>query len=289
MKQKYSETSGLDCIESVGPWPFITRRIYKDLKGEKFIWYSRNHRKRLGPSPFSKEVGIIKKTLICLWNPSQLNWWIAIIFAIGSLCFATASFLSLNPDLLKLLYLSNKEVNSIFFLGSIPFTIASYLQLYQSANTEPLPNDDRLSSKTLIFFGWRPNDIGWLSCMLQFIGTLMFNLSTFEAMDTSMTWVKQDILSWTPDLVGSILFLLSGYLAFIETCHAHFAFHPKDISWWITLSNLFGCLGFIISSGFGVVLPESHIFILDLSYLFTLIGASGFFLGSALMLPEAAS
>ena len=284
MKRKTVEHSGFDCVESVGPWPFITRRIYQHRDGSKIVWHSREHRKQLVRNQLTEA----SKLFNFLWMPKKLNWWIGIIFAIGALCFAVAGWLSLNPTLARSWSLDLKAVNTIFFIGSIPFTTASYLQLYQSANTEALPRGVVHNPKKTILFGWCPTDIGWLSCILQFIGTIMFNVSTFNAMKLSLPWLLQDILICTPNLLGSILFLISGYLAFIEVCHSYWAFKPRSICWWIGLSNLLGCIGFIISAGFAIVLPSvQNVIAAELSLLFTVMGALFFFVGAALMLPEA--
>lgn len=93
---------------------------------------------------------------------------------------------------------------------------------------------------------------------------------------------------WAPDLVGSALFLASGYLAFVETCHAHFAWRPTSLSWWVTLVNLLGCVGFMIAALFAIILPgPTHREMATLAIAFTLQGAVSFFVGSCLMLPEA--
>ncbi len=143
--------------------------------------------------------------------------------------------------------------------------------------------------QAVVLFGWRPRDIGWLSCALQFLGTLLFNLNTFDAMLPGLDWLQQDLAIWAPDFAGSLLFLASGYLAFIETCHAHFAWRPHNISWWVTLANLLGCIAFMISAVFAFVPPQSPSFdTAAFATLFTLIGATGFLIGSLLMLPETA-
>ena len=140
-------------------------------------------------------------------------------------------------------------------MGSIPFTIAAYLQLFQAANAgEFQPGATPLPSRFTLL-GWRPHDIGWLSCALQFIGTILFNFNTFDAMLPSLNWFQQDVLIWAPNMIGSILFLASGYLAFIETCHGHWAWKPASISWWVVLINLLGCVGFMISAMLAIVLP----------------------------------
>ena len=202
----------------------------------------------------------------------------------GSILFATGSILSLVPDLADTWSFDSNQINAVFFVGSIPFTTAAYLQLFQAANAGENPTTGRTA-----IFGWLPHEIGWLSCALQFIGTLLFNINTFDAMLSDLNWLQQDLAIWVPDFAGSILFLASGYLAFVETCHARFAWQPGSISWWVTFVNLLGCVGFMISAFFAFVPPQNPMFdSMTISILFTLIGALGFLTGSLLMLLETA-
>ena len=144
-----------------------------------------------------------------------------------------------------------------------------------------------ISSQALEGFGWQ-RKIRLRDRIKMFAGTLLFNLNTFDAMIPGLSWLRQDFFVWAPDLIGSVLFLASGYLAFVETCHAHFAWRPSSLSWWLTLVNLLGCVGFMIASLFAVVLPgPEHGEMAMLAIAFTLQGAICFFVGSCLMLPEA--
>lgn len=148
--------------------------------------------------------------------------------------------------------------------------------------------DKKRLNKRRCLIGWRPRDIGWLSCALQFVGTILFNFNTFDAMIPSLDWFQQDLLIWAPDMVGSVFFLVSGYLAFIETAHAHWAWKPKSLSWWVVFANLLGCLKFMISALLAVAVPGlGNENTLAISTTFTLLGAIGFLIGSLLMLPEA--
>jgi hypothetical protein len=273
--------------ESIGPWPFITRRVYRDLYHSVVVWRSRHHRKGLPLKKDGKLLSIATSLRRCFWMPQEMNWWIGVIFAVGSVLFLLGSVFSLVPDLARVLSINSASISRIFFAGSIPFTTAAYLQLFQAANAGGFMLSRRQLQEHVRWFGWRPSDIGWLSCALQFIGTLLFNVNTFDAMLPDLSWYKQDLAIWAPDLVGSILFLTSGYLAFIETCHRHWAWQPGSISWWVTFTNLFGCVGFMISALFSVVLPQltSSAWV-TVSLLFTLVGALGFLIGSLLMLPE---
>ena len=274
-------------VDEKGPWPVVTRRVFHSADGRKLVWSSRHHRKSLLIRGAAEAEGIALVLLRCLWMPGRLNWWIGAIFAIGSLLFAWASILCLAPALARALSLDMAGINAIFFAGSIPFTIAAYLQLFQAANAgDYLPDGPRSPRRTLLF-GWRPHDIGWLSCALQFMGTILFNLNTFDAMLPALKWFEEDLVIWAPNIFGSIFFLASGYMAFIEICHGHWAWKPKSISWWVVFTNLLGCVGFMLSAPLAIALPGAEsLETLTFSVLFTLIGALHFFTGSVLMIVE---
>ncbi|MEM8603667.1 MAG: hypothetical protein AAGF24_07505 [Cyanobacteria bacterium P01_H01_bin.121] len=278
----------IQLIQATGPWPFITQRIYQHIDESMTVWRSREHRK--GLSKPQKRHPIATLVWQCLWLPQTLNWWIGIIFALGANLFIAGSVVSLNPTLADAWSLNSMAINAIFFTGSIPFTIAAYLQLFQAANARPLsPHGEHMAPRRVVFLEWRPHDIGWLSCALQFPGTLLFNLNTFDAFLPSLDWLQQDLEIWIPNLVGSLLFLLSGYCAFVETCHAHWAFKPRDLSWWLTLINGLGCICFMISALFAFVTPHASSAAVTISLEFTLFGATAFLIGSLLMLPETVS
>jgi hypothetical protein len=289
-KMERKQSDPLETQAACGPWPFTTRRVFQLPDQTIRTWNSRHHRKGLRPA-VPAEVATLWH---CLWAPGQLNWWIGTIFAVGSLLFAAGSVLSLVPGWAEACRLSSREVNAFFFIGSIPFTIAAYLQLYQVANTPRFQEYEFLASaqsclkRRRMLIGWRPTDIGWLSSALQLVGTLLFNLNTFNALNPSLTWLQQDREIWAPDFIGSLFFLASGTLAFIETCHAWWAWKPTSLSWWVTFVNLLGCIGFMISALFAYVPPGSpHLDAIWLSTLFTLQGALCFLVGSLLLLPEA--
>jgi hypothetical protein len=269
-------------VESTGPWPFVTRKVALRANGLREVLSARHHRKGL-----AREVGIVeRRVLASLWQPGQLNWWIGTLFALGAALFAIGSALYLSPELAHNWSVDAAGIGAAYFAGSIPFTTAAYLQLYQAANA-PAWESAQQPAAGKTWFGWRPKNIGWTSCALQFAGTILFNFNTFDGMRTGMGWLEEELTVWAPDVIGSVLFLASGYLAFAETCHKHFAWVPRSLSWWVTSINLLGCVAFMVSAVYAFVPPQAGGFG-DASFAvtFTLVGAIGFLIGSLLMLPE---
>ena len=283
MESEGETVDQLELIERQGPWPFVSRWTYRRPDGSLHVRESRHRRKMASQADIAGSV-----LLRCLWMPGELNWWIAIIFAVGASLFMLGSMLALSPLLASLWPLDDISINAVFFIGSIPFTTAAYLQLYQAANAEVVPTPGARGARNArVWFGWQPGAIGWLSCALQFAGTLLFNINTFDAFLPNLNWLEQDLAIWGPDVVGSILFLASGYLAFSETRHGHWVWQPKSLAWWVTFANLLGCIAFMVSAVFAFV-PASGSApgMATLSIAFTLAGAFGFLAGSLLMLPE---
>lgn len=270
-----------EVVESRGPKPFVTRRVHRAADGSLQVWSARHHRKGLVAPELARVMSLGERVRGCLFEPGELNWWIGIIFAVGASLFAVASVFVLAPQLAARMAMTSTSPNVVYFAGSITFTVAAYLQLFQAANA------DKLSSGRAILVGWRPGDLGWLSCLLQFLGTLLFNLNTFDAMIPSLTWFDQDLLVWVPDFVGSVLFLASGYLAFIEASHAYWSWQDRSISWWVVFINLLGCLGFMVAAVLSIVLPnDTNNTMTTIAVAFTLQGAICFLVGALLTLPE---
>lgn len=269
-------------IESQYVGPFATRIVHRRPDGTVDARTSRRHRKHFGsdPGPKAKKQG--HKYLI--WRPRSLNWWIALLFMIGSWHFISGSVFVLAGS--SYAYL----IDLIYFIGSIFFTSAGYSQYYQAINAPEALDENGLplAAKKRRYLGWQPHRLDFWATFPQFIGTLAFNVSTFMAF-ASVEWLGYDLLVWVPDYVGSILFLVSGIAAVLEFCHRLWCWRLNDLTWWIIIINFIGCVAFMISA-FAAFVRPNPIFnnLTTWSVLFTLIGAVCFFVGAYLMWPEMA-
>ncbi|MEP6390262.1 MAG: hypothetical protein ABJ056_10105 [Halioglobus sp.] len=219
---------------------------------------------------------------------TDLNSWIGLIFALGACLFAVGCLGVLYPAYMPQSLATDANVNLTFFAGSIPFTIAALLQLIQAELAGDCPGGSR--AKRSDSYKWRFHDRGWRACAYQFVGTLAFNLNTFDAMTLGGNWLIDDIEIWAPNMLGSILFLASGVLAAREAQQATALWQPRSIEWCIAVINLLGCIMFMVAA---VLALETPVPLLaeaaELSILFTLLGAICFFLGAALLLLEGVS
>jgi hypothetical protein len=116
------------------------------------------HRKELCERRAEAEV-VAEEVWRCLWAPGDLNWWIGSVFAVGSLLFVLGSVLSLKPELAYTWSLTATDVNSVYFIGSLPFTTAAYLRLFQAANASEFdPSARHAAPRRRTVFGTTPEE-----------------------------------------------------------------------------------------------------------------------------------
>jgi hypothetical protein len=189
---------------------------------------------------------------------ARARWdrFIAAGFAIGSACFFVGPF----PGFVQVVGEGADAV--VFFAGSVFFTLAAGLELREA---------------TLRLGRWALNP-SWWSAAIQFAGTLLFNLNTFDAMQDGLSTHQQNRLVFAPDLFGSACFLVSGVLAY------RVATGPEST---MAAVNLAGCVLFGISALASYVVPSSGS-VLDLAAVnwCTALGALCFFIGALMLMPR---
>lgn len=260
-----------ECIKAGGIGPFITRAVFKNPEEELIYWESRHHRKH--HFKLDKSIGST------WWAPGAIGWWIGILFAIGSFFFALGSI----PNYINYVGITYDSIT--YFVGSLFFTSAGYLQYIESINA---PHEILNNKKEKFHFStFEPKRIDWWATLVQFLGTILFNISTANAIQSQLNVNQINHLVWTPDVFGSTCFLIASSLAWWEVSHSFWSWTPKKISWWIAILNLIGSIAFGISAAAAYVLPTTGLPKNEvLVNLGTFIGAICFLIGGLLILPE---
>jgi hypothetical protein len=173
----------------------------------------------------------------------RVTWWIAVLFAAGSACFLVAPV----PGFLQLVGPVADGV--VFFVGSLLFTSAATLQWLQTINA------DGGGRPRMVTF--EPHRLDWWSAGVQLIGTLFFNATTFRALRTGLGSPSYDQVVWRPDALGSVCFLVSGYLAYVEVTGSLLGRPRRTMESVIASVNLLGCVAFGISAVAAYVVPTT--------------------------------
>lgn len=257
-------------IRSLGR--FITELELIDETGQHIRWNARRHRKGLGPLTNETAAEIESLT-------QHLNRPIALRFILGASLFFIAAVLGLLDVGSAFLQ------NTIYFIGSIFFTLAGYLQYVQSINNS---EDIHLRSelRRWRWLAWQPGRVDFWVVFSQLLGTLAFNFNTFDAF-LSHTPTGELLGIGIPDMFGSILFMISGTLGVVEFNHRLILWPSRSLQSWITLINFWGCALFMVSA---VITPITFVdpsVWSDLSSVgTTAAGALAFLTSSVMMLYE---
>lgn len=272
---------GWERVSAGGPGPFVTSEVLRRPDGTLVRWNSRLHRK--GSSARATAATRVEAGRESVWwRPQTRGWWMAILFAIGSLCFVAGGVSSQWESS------DHTIVGVIFFVGSLFFTSAGYLQYAEAANVErelgPRRHRPRWRPAS-----WEPKRIDWLAALVQFIGTLLFNVSTFAALNHQLSTHQTNHRVWAPDALGSIAFLVSSILAFAEVCHRWVCVRRRSLSWWIVAINLLGSIAFGASAIASLLEPSTGEPVsARIANAGTSFGGICFLFGALMLIPEAA-
>jgi hypothetical protein len=160
----------------------------------------------------------------------------ALLFAVGSACFFIGPF----PGYANLV--GDAAVAITFFVGSIFFTAGGALQSWLAWPARRQSVAGRAALR---------------GALIQSAGTLFFNVTTFQALQTPASSTTYDRLVWRPDAFGSICFLVSGAIIYRASPRHGWLPDRSGAGWWEPALNLLGCIFFGISAVAGYVVPST--------------------------------
>ncbi len=188
-----------------------------------------------------------------------VNRRIGRLFMAGSACFAIASLPAASS-------LSENAVALVYFIGSIFFTTAG-AEAYRTSAPE-----DRLD---------------FISSAVTLAGTIFFNISTFTSLDARLDERSSNLLVWSPDIFGSIAFLIASAIALVAVRQMGGIGPEAVIGRRIAVFNMIGSVAFGISALAAYVIPNTGEAInAAAASSLTLIGALCFFYAAYLLVPR---
>ena len=162
--------------------------------------------------------------------------------------------------------------NLTFFVGSLFFTLAAFIQLNLSGRRPPRSTTSR------------PDRFDWWAAAIQFAGTLFFNLSTATALSASLGSTERT--GWRPDAYGSVCFLLSSLLAVVATTGRDALWDPKARTWRSAWLGLLGSVAFGVAAVGAYPIAESgQQFLASWATVGTIAGGVCFLVAAALTRP----
>ncbi len=102
-----------------------------------------------------------------------------------------------------------------------------------------------------------PGRLDWGSAVALFVGTLYFGASLLRALIGDLTTAQEHRLVWSPEIIGCVLFLLSGHLALRQLRRDRPRGRRADLGWWIAIVNQVGSALFMVAAIAAFVRPST--------------------------------
>ena len=157
-------------------------------------------------------------------------------FGLGSTCFLVGPV----PAYVELVGPGADALT--FFVGSVLFTTGGALQTRLAAPARRADAAGRAA---------------WWAAVVQLVGTVFFNVTTFRALSVTLAEPTYDRLVWRPDAFGSICFLVSGVIAYRVSARRGWLPVRGGDGWWMPGVNLLGCIFFGIAAVAGYAVASS--------------------------------
>jgi hypothetical protein len=232
--------------------------------------------------PEDEPLGYAEATPATVRRLGRANLVAATAFTLGGALFALGALLA------QLAVGSLWDVDMVYLVGGVFFSVGGYVSVLQASNTPTdIDREGSLTSARWRWFSFEPRNIGWLSAAVLFAGTLFFGVSLVAAFAENLTPRQTDGWIWVPDIVGCVCFLVSGHLALVEVGHGRIWRIVDDLGWWIVGTNQLGSILFFLAGIAAFTRPATST-ALDLGLVNwgTFAGAVCFAVGGVLQLFE---
>lgn len=258
-----NDTSGAPAVFAVrggapgqrtgGRGPFVSRVQWQQADGSTTTWESRQARKR-GFIEVLRD-GVVERIRARPAHAIRLgrcNTVSGLSFFLGGGLFSLGALLS-QFDAAGI-----ATINWTFLTGGFFFSLGAYAALVQEINSpRSVAADGALTENRWRWWSYEPYRPGWLAAFVLLCGTMAFAVSLVDAFLSGLETKQVDHLIWAPEMVGCVLFLVSGHLGIIEVCHGRFRLAPRSLGWWIVTVNQVGSWLFLLSGLAAYVRPAT--------------------------------
>jgi hypothetical protein len=137
---------------------------------------------------------------------------------------------------------------AVFLAGGVFFTTGGYSSVLLVTNA---------GGGEWRWWSTEPTRLEWTSAVALFVGTLYFGGSLLAALIGDLTTAQIHRLVWSPEVIGCVLFLVSGQLALVQQRRQRRQGRGTGLSWWIAVVNQVGSALFMAAAIAAFVRPTT--------------------------------
>jgi hypothetical protein len=135
----------------------------------------------------------------------------------------------------------------VYLVGGVFFCTGGYASVLLAINSPHRRRDGKWTRAPWRWWAEHPGAFDHLAAVTLFVGTLVFGVNLIDSLLGSLTPTQEDRLVWNPDIIGCILFLISGLMAMVDISGSWWRLRGEGRGWWIVFVNQVGSVLFMVS------------------------------------------
>jgi hypothetical protein len=181
----------------------------------------------------------------------------------------------------------------VYMVGGVFFSTGGYASVLLAINAPHRRRDGTWAEGPWRWWAREPTNFDYLAAVVLFAGTLVFAVNLVDSLVGPLTPTQQDRLIWNPDIIGCLLFLISGHLAMVDICGSWLPWRTggtlrgEGLGWWIVVANQVGSVLFMVAAVASFVRADGDLIAVGIANWGTLGGALCFAGAGAAQFREA--
>ena len=181
----------------------------------------------------------------------------------------------------------------VYMVGGVFFSTGGYASVLLAINAPHRRRDGTWARAPWRWWAREPGNFDYLAAVVLFAGTLVFGVNLVDSLLGRLTPTQVDRLVWNPDIIGCLLFLISGHLAMVDICGSWWPWRGgrglrgEGLGWWLVVLNQVGSVLFMVAAVASFVRADGDLIAVGIANWGTLTGALCFAVAGALQFREA--
>jgi hypothetical protein len=171
-------------------------------------------------------------------------------------------------------------------VGGVFFSTGGYASVLLAINAPHRRRDGAWAPAPWRWWAREPRNYDYLAAAVLFVGTLVFAVNLVDSLLGELTPTQYARLVWNPDIIGCLLFLISGHLAMVDISGSWWKVRGEGLGWWIVAINQIGSVLFMVAAVASFVRADGDMIAVGIANWGTLTGALCFAAAGAMQLRE---
>jgi hypothetical protein len=171
-------------------------------------------------------------------------------------------------------------------VGGVFFSTGGYAGVLLAINAPHRRRDGGWTRGPWRWWAREPANLDYLAAAVLFTGTIVFGINLVDSLLGELTPTQVNRLVWSPDIIGCILFLLSGQLAMVDISGSWWRIRGEGLGWWIVAINQVGSVLFMAAAVASFVRADGDMIAVGIANWGTLTGALCFAGAGAMQFRE---